>query len=447
MIALHWLALLTLVNLTLMALFPIWWLLLLDLVTVTFVGGWSVGPLRIGAGDLMAVSVLWALVLRGRRSEPWRWGKLPLLLPWLVFGVLLCCSYLEAPANQRNLTDPIRVAYQLCRYCLRPIIYFPLALLLLRSPVRAYLMVGFIQGAAVLCSLMAIHQGYSGVNAAPGPFGTGNLLGGQLIVSFVLSGAGTVFPRTRRSFVLNGLALLLITRALLFTQSRGAMVAAGAGAVFFAVLLLSRHLGRRRLAYLAPLAFLALIASLPLMPKVLANPFVTHALSASNGTEDSTMRWRMEQRWPHFWAIALANPWLGTGTAVDPALGDKANTPHNGFLSMLVMWGFPALAILLFFAFRTIKNGCRLFWLAPNPDHKIFGLSIASALVGLLTHQLVEATLAINFNFKVFWLFAAVSELAKRWPDDNECGNAVYGPARFPSMSTPTFQRFRKVEK
>ena len=409
---------------------PIWWIVLYDLSTVTYFGNWSIGFLRIGPNDLMVAFIVCAVLLRGRRSEEWRIGKIPLLVPWIILMVLLCLSYLNAPINQRNLTDPIRIVYQLSRYCVRPVAYFVIAMILLRSAKRTYVVCYFIMFGAVYCSLLAIQQGYAGWPAAPGPFRTGNQLGGVLVIPILLALTGALFPRNRFHWLISFTSLGLMARAMLFCQSRGAMVACLGGGIVFGALLMTRNLGRRRLKWLSPFILLGVIALLPALPFILANRFVSHAVSAADGSKASTMQWRMQERWPHFWAIAVANPILGVGTAVDLSLGSKANTPHNGFLSMLVMWGFPAFGILLFFAFRTIWNGCLLFWLAKNPDHRVHGLAVAAGVAGILTHQLVEVTLNAPFTFKVFWILVATTELAKRWPDEDDEAPAIFQSKR-----------------
>ena len=399
---------------------PIWWIIIYDLSTVTFFGNWSIGFLRIGPNDIMVAFIVAAILLRGRRSEEWRLGKFPLIVPWLVLMILLCLSYYFAPINQRNLTDPIRVVYQLTRYCVRPVAYFAIAMLLLRSAKRTYVVFYVILISAMQCSMLAIQQGYAGYAAAPGPFRTGNQLGGVLVMPLLMGLAGMMFPRNRFHWFFSFVSFGIMARAMLFCQSRGAMVACMGGGLMFGALLITRNLGRQRLKWLSPFIAMGLIALIPALPFILKNRFVSHAVSAADGSKASTMQWRMQERWPHFWGIAVANPMFGVGTAVDLSLGKKANTPHNGFLSMLVMWGFPAFGILMFFAFRTIWNGCLLFWRARNPDHRIHGLTVAASIAGILTHQLVEVTLNAPFTFKVFWILAATTELAKRWPDDDE---------------------------
>lgn len=398
---------------------PIWWMVPFDLLQIGYFGTWVLGTLRITPSDLMVVLMFAAMLLRGRFPAR-KLLRLDLIWPWLVLGLLLSISYVVAPINQRTLTDPIRYLYQVATYCWRPIVYFPLCLILVRSAKRSYICIYAVMVAALLVSFEAIKQGYAGMSSAPGPFKTGNQLGGVLIIPTVLAFCGVVMPRDRFQLFFCGGSLVIFLRAFLFCGSRGGQMATAAGFGFFGALLLLRHVGRRRLRYLAPFAAAGLIALLPAIPIILARPTIAHAASVTEGSKASTMQWRMQQRWPHFWAIALAHPLFGIGTAVDTSLGKTANTPHNGFLSMLVTYGFPAFFLIVFFAFRAVYNGLIVFMQAPNPDHKVFGLTMAAATVGILVHQMVEVTLTAPFTFKVFWLMVACSELAKRWPDHHD---------------------------
>ncbi|MEO1369615.1 MAG: hypothetical protein AAFX50_20745, partial [Acidobacteriota bacterium] len=175
---------------------PIWWMVLLDLSFITYFGSWSLGFL-VGPSDLMLGMMVGALIVRGRRTEEWRLAKFPFILWWLVLLTLLCLSYVKAPLHQEHLTDPIRVTYQLLRYCLRPIAYLPLILVLFRSAHRTYTAMLVIQVAALQVTLMAVKQGLTGMSATPGPFLTGNQLGGVLLMPTMMAVVGAVLPRTR----------------------------------------------------------------------------------------------------------------------------------------------------------------------------------------------------------------------------------------------------------
>jgi O-antigen ligase len=407
------------IGIALLLFFPLWWLIPFDLLQIHYFGGWALGTLRVGPGDLMAVLVMAGLLLRGDfRFSLLR--RLEWMGPWLALALLFSISYVLAPVNQRSLTGAERYLYQLFVYCWRPLLFYPFCLLLLRSPKRAYIALYCALFAALSAAIEAIFQGYAGVSSAPGPFRTGNQLGGVLIMPMVIAVAGALLPRDRRQLLISLASIAILGRAYLFCGSRGGQMAALGGCAFFAIMLMTRHLGRRRLQTLAPFAAILFVALLPAIPILMERPTVAHALTVTEGSKASTMQWRMQERWPHFWAIAVANPLFGIGTAVDTSLGDKANTPHNGFLSMLVTYGFPAFFLILFFAGRGIRNGLALYQRAPNADHRAFGLTLAASIIGILIHQMVEVTLTAPFTFKLFWMVIALSELALRWPDTND---------------------------
>lgn len=407
------------VGLVFVVFLPIWWLVPFDLAQISYFGTWVLGTLRLSPNDLMVLLIFAAILLRSPIPAR-KLARLDLIWPWLALGILLSISYVVAPINQRTLTDPIRYVYQVATYCWRPILYFPICLILLRSPRKAYAATNFILIAGLIVAIEAIQQGYAGWSSAPGPFKTGNQLGGVLIIPTVLAFCGALMPRDRVQLVFSGTCLILFLRAFLFCGSRGGQMATAAGFAFFGSMLVLRHVGRKRLRFLTPFALAGILALLPAVPIIMSRPTIAHAASVTEGSKASTMQWRMQQRWPHFWQIALDNPLFGIGTAVDTRLGKTANTPHNGFLSMLVTYGFPAFLLLVFFAFRGVYNGLQIFLHAPNPDHKVFGLSMAAAIVGILVHQMVEVTLTAPFPFKVFWMMVALTELARRWPDHDE---------------------------
>ncbi|MEM6797682.1 MAG: hypothetical protein AAF725_27185, partial [Acidobacteriota bacterium] len=86
---------------------PLWWMILLDLSFITLFGSWSLGFL-VGPSDLMMAMMAGAILVRGRRTEEWRWVKFPFMAWWLLLLVWLCLSYLNAPINQPNRTGSVR---------------------------------------------------------------------------------------------------------------------------------------------------------------------------------------------------------------------------------------------------------------------------------------------------------------------------------------------------
>jgi len=56
----------------------------------------------------------------------------PLMPLWVAFGILLSAAYINGVLGQGYLTDPVRISYQLYRYCWKGILLFPLIVMFLR---------------------------------------------------------------------------------------------------------------------------------------------------------------------------------------------------------------------------------------------------------------------------------------------------------------------------
>jgi O-antigen ligase/polysaccharide polymerase Wzy-like membrane protein len=383
---------------------PVHWLLLVDPLLVGWQGGWEVAGIRFDPSDLALGGLAVALALRTRRrrdAEP-----LPGIRLWALLVLLVSLAFLQAPGNQQYLTDPVRILYQLYRYAWRPLLYYPLALLLLAGRERMPRMVLAFVASADIASFIAIPQGYRGMRAA-GPFHTGNELGGALVLPLVLCFAGLFdrSSRVRRWFY--GVSGLVIARALLFSGSRGAFIAVLAGAVVYAGGLLTVAGGRLRVLRLSTMALVAFGLVWLLDPDLFQRPNVRRLLSVTQGTKAETLRWRIEERWPHFAKIALAHPALGTGTDVDLTLGKEANTPHCGYLSLALLHGLPAAALFVAFAALAIHGGVRAFRRGKVETDRLLGLALAAAVVGLLVHNVEEGTWIQPLVAKVFWIVTA----------------------------------------
>jgi len=209
----------------------------------------------------------------------------------------------------------------------------------------------------------------------------------------------------------------LIARALVFCGSRGGFLATLFGTIVFVCLLTTSQSGRARLGRLAGACVLLAITLLALKPDLFQRPNLQRLLTATHPTEVDTLQWRAEVPWPYFWRKMLADPWLGIGDLADPNLNDSGNPPHNGYLAMAVTSGIPALLIVGAFAFMGLRDGFEVFARADDRWQRALGATIMSALVGVLFHNIVEATLQIPFVSKVFWMLVAVATMAARHPD------------------------------
>lgn len=391
---------------------PFHLLLCWDLLLSIFQGQWTLAGIRIDYTDVIIGCLSLAIVIRAQASKKTR-GRIPYLKAWFFLAFFLCAAYLVAPQNQDNLTDPFRVGYQLYRYCLKPLLYYPLVMILLRDQNRIEQVLTCMVIGYNICAIMAIRQGYSGVDAAPGPFNHGNAFASCLVAPFMISfGRLFMLKPTEPLFAFSLVSVGILARALLFCQSRAGIASIALSLMAFFVLLTFTPNGRKLVMQFAPFAVLAPIALFIIRPDILHRPSVQHAMSVTDGTKASTMQWRMVERWPHFINLALEKPILGTGTAVDLSLGEAANTPHNGYISLAVRYGFPVCFLYIYFGFNAFFNGLRGFFKTKIVRLRIFSITVASPMVGILAHNMIESTItAEQLLQNYFWLLIGLNAL------------------------------------
>lgn len=391
---------------------PPHFLLAVDLLLVAYSPGqWHLAGVMFDPSDLVFAFLLASVALNPRSWQSLQ--RIPYLGLWFLLGAVLSLSYVASPLSSEYMTDPARVTYQLYRYAWKPILYYPLAAMLLSEVRPARIILFTLIATGALCALQSIPQGYSGLRAG-GPFGIqANALGAVLTVPIVLStlmllvASGSLQLRA----ILVGV-LLLLARGILFTGSRGAIAATvagcGIGALLLTVLPKTRYLMMR----IGGPAVLG-AAILLLIPGALERPTLKRALSVTEGTSAETLRWRLEERWPHFLQEALENPYLGTGTEIDPSLGIGGNTPHNGYIAIAAKRGFPAAVIYLIFAFLGIRNSLRLIYTRrPNRWGAAIGIICAASISAILVHNIVESLFEFPFIAKVFWIYVALASVA-----------------------------------
>jgi O-antigen ligase len=410
-------------------------LLFLDLAFVMVPGGWNVAGALVNPTDLVLAGfgILLLRRPRGARGRRSTGPKVPHLRLWIMLGVLQSLAYLHAPQNHENLTDPLRLVYQLYRYCWKPILYYPICVGLLGDRRRLAQVVLCLLIVADLASVQGIIQGFEG-DRASGPFIGTNALGGALVAPLLLASLFLVrgVPGSRMFYVVS---VLLMGRALIFSTSRGALVATFAGALLCAFYLLRTARGRREVMRTAAAGVLLLIGLFAVRPDALDGPNVQRLVSVTGGTQVGNFQWRLAKRWPHFLEIVKANPLFGVGTDVDSTLGTDMNTPHNGYLALSVTHGVPAAVVFVAFAVFTVRAGLRTFRRAPDLWERTFGLATAAGMLGILIHNVVDATLMMPFVANLFWLLAAATATAER-------RQAPPAPARETALA-PTVARGR----
>ena len=390
---------------------PLHVVLLVDLALAIFPLHWRLADVHVDLTDVTLVAVTLALLLRPRARPGWPMLRHRWL--WFAYGVLLSLAYVNAPQNQEHLTDPLRIAYQLFHWAWRPVLHYPLYVAFFNDRKKFGAALIAVVLAADVCAVQATIQGYASMEAT-GPFFSKNELGGMLVIPFLAAIGGFFFSPARRSRMFYALSILAIVRGLTISGSRGAFVAAVLGVMFFAGGLALTSYGRARLVRFGAAAAVLGVVALMLQPHLLERPTLQHMLTASHPEEVDNFQWRKQERWPLFWDKIMAHPWLGMGTDVDPSLGEDANTPHNGYLSIAVTSGVPVLALFATFALVAVRGGLRVFRRARERGHALLGLTLASAIVAFLIHNMVDSTLQIPFATKLFWLLIAGGMLVPR---------------------------------
>jgi O-antigen ligase len=401
-------------------------LLMLDLVLVFLPGQWLIGGVRVDPGDLVIAGLLLAVLLRGRLGGQRSLPPPAAVALWLTLGLVLCLAYMLAPINQDILSGPARIAYQLYRYCWKPILYFPLVALLLGKASRAWMVLDAVLLGGDACAFLGLREGLEG-RRAQGPFDSPNTLGALLVVPMLIAIAGLISDHSRWRKALYLASLLLLGRVMLYSGSRGALMAVCLGTAVLLWQAVRREPGRRRLARLAPWVLAAAAVAIAVHPGLLRGPNVQRFLTITHPMAEDTFQWRMKERWPHFWAMVEAHPWVGTGSYVDLSLGQTGNTPHNGYLAIAVMSGLPALGLYLalgglalYQVLRRLRRSRRRAPLVlasaggvraarpPGTDWLLDALT-AAALAGLLVHNFDDTVVLLPTIGKEFWLLIGLA--------------------------------------
>jgi hypothetical protein len=367
-------------------------------------GYWSVMDVRFDATDLLFLSMGISLLRRGGLSG----GRVPFLRVWLALGLLLSCAYVAAPESQAYLTSPAALAYQLYKYCWRPLLYYPLAVLLLHgSAERKALALGIVLSADVF-AVHAILEGYS-TGLAQGFWRNKNTLGAAMVIPSVVAASGFLSapPGPKRWFYVA--SLLAVARTLTFAGSRGGFLGTVAACGAFALFLSSTREGRANLARGLAAAVAAVVIVFIFKPDIMERPTVQRLLTATKPFEEGTFRWRLEERWPHFAQKIRAHPRLGIGKDVDPELGEDTNTPHSGYLSLAVTHGVPAAGLYVIFALLGLRSGLIVMRRGPMRSERFAGAAVAGGIVGILVHNVTEATISLYPVGPTLWMIIGSS--------------------------------------
>jgi len=380
---------------------PTHWVLAFYFASQLWQDTYMVAGIALDGVDVSFAALAAVLAVRGRPGDGGPRRRMPRRWLWAGLAAFLVASYAVSPAGGVHMTDPLRAVYQSYRYAIRGILLFPLCYLLVTTGRRFDDVLRAIVLTACACSVMSWAQGYAG-QWGTGPFTTKNGLAAALAVPVVFA---TVDVLCRRRPWPSVLVLLILLRGALFASSRGAF-AGILGGVAVAWWLLLRARVRTRMGALGTACVLAVGLAVVAFPELLDRPTVTRFFTTFD-TGQNTFVWRTEDRWPHFFRRALEQPWLGWGEAVDRSLGDRVNTPHNGYLSLAVTHGIPVLALYMLFIGLTMRDGARAAARAPHREDRIRGAKICGALACILIHNVVDAVVVLPFVAGELWLCAA----------------------------------------
>lgn len=368
---------------------------------------WEVGGTKIDIGDVAIGGLFLLMLFGGVYRSP---KRIPFLWAWVLLGIVRSISYLNAPLSQDYLSDPLAVSYQIYRYGWKPILYYPIVFLLLKDREQVRMAFGFAIASACLFGLQGMQEGING-KEAKGPFSSKNAFGGALLLPLVFSFGGLITAKDWLRRALYGGAFLLLVRVILLSASRGALVGMVIGLGIYGAGMMFTAEGRQWVARLALAGIVGAGLLVVAKPNILESPAIAHMMTTSDGAEDQNLKWRMELRWPHFLERLQKRPWFGFGTDVDLKLGTWGNTPHNGYLSLAVTFGVPALLIYLLFLGYGAITSLRLFFGGRDPTDRSFGLVALAGIAAISVHNIIDAILLIGYTANVWWMIVATTAL------------------------------------
>ncbi|WP_029116604.1 O-antigen ligase family protein [Mycobacterium sp. URHB0044] len=223
--------------------------------------------------------------------------------------------------------------------------------------------------------LLVRYSGASSVNSlhqsSPMPWGVSSVVAGALVVgALTVMARSTSMGRHRKYAVLIGLATIGVA---LLTLTRGAIIAAAVGAIFFLWTKSGQHRSRARRMTLGTLkqantnVLIRLIARMlaVLIPiaAFIAIERATELRAELNGQVYTNIDTRFEM-YRLAWEEFVKSPLTGTGWAsfreASLMAGESQTFPHNLVLSMLQIGGLlslPYLVALSLLAYRALKHG------------------------------------------------------------------------------------------
>jgi len=336
-------------------------------------------------------------------------SEVPHLRLWVLYGALLSAAYIKLAFELGYLTDPVRIVYQLYRYCWRGILFYPLVWMFFQEEHRLRRLVFTMVLCADILGLVWIRMSRLGIAYELGIHKNG--IGGFLILPIFLALGLALYGSTAREKTFYRSSLFVQLAALWYAQSRGAVAGVFCGMICFG-LVDGFFYTKKGLVTMILASLLMVTTILLIKPDFGEGSGIrdNYIGLVENPTEEDNFQWRVQNRWGYFLEKVLSNPILGVGEAADLTLGRRANTPHNAYLEIAVKSGIPALVVFLSFitiamrrAFYVVKSrkGDSYGGLAIGILCGIVAVCIASIVDGHFTNPTVQPWLWVTIGLSV----------------------------------------------
>jgi O-antigen ligase len=201
-----------------------------------------------------------------------------------------------------------------------------------------------------------------------------------------LTAIGLAVDRRGSARVACGIAAAITTTALLWTASRGGVVAFGVGAFVLAVVLLGRGVGTARAV---------IVALVLLLGGATVTAWLNEQLRARVAAAPEELWNNQKTRgWLDGARVAAAYPWTGVGRGAFESAANQYRAkdeyvrlvyPENVVVQMTTEWGFPtAAAILALLFFAAVRTAAKIPKLTPAV------IGAGAGVLAVVLHELVD---------------------------------------------------------
>jgi O-antigen ligase len=366
---------------------------------------WSQFIQRAAVIALLAIWVFWQSQQRGIELS-----KNPIFLPALTFGLLVVLQFALGATAYRYAT--LSELLNLCCYAV--LILIGGEVLNRRRNLQTLFTALAVFGFAL--AFFSILQGLSGTSkiygirtttslsaSIFGPYANHNHYAGLMEMLVPLSAAAAILQRgSKRTILLFGTVLMAVS--IVFSRSRGGMIALAAGLLFVCMVLF--QLQRHRRGLLGILTASAVVGALVLMlgtDKILERLLETQDQYRFSIYLD-TIR------------MALHRPFFGYGLGTFPHVYPQfqsfwtnlfVNHAHNDYLELLSETGVVGFALIAWMMISVFRVGFSKLRRGENDEGRLLTLAAMTGIVSLLVHSLFDFNLHIPANAALFFVLCS----------------------------------------